>query len=252
MLTRGRRAASRRSCARRARPRRRGRRSRRSTTAGRLPTSSRTSTSRRCRRLADGQGVTLMLVPAEAVGAMGTLAALGGALRAGGDAAATDGADRAAVSGTTGGRLLGRPRARARGARDGHASRSSGSTSAIGALCAAVVAAFDGALWLQLVVFAVVSAGTLCLTRPALRSRFVNAPLDPVERAGAGRAARGRRRRDPGRDRADAVRCASGPRTGARARRTSSAIDVGATVEVVAVEGVAVIVRVTDAEAAQT
>ncbi len=41
-------------------------------------------------KLADGQGVTLMLVPAEAVGAMGTLAALGGALRAGGDAAAAD------------------------------------------------------------------------------------------------------------------------------------------------------------------
>ena len=41
-------------------------------------------------KLADGQGVTLMLIPAEAIGAMGTLAALGGALRAGGDAAAAD------------------------------------------------------------------------------------------------------------------------------------------------------------------
>jgi regulator of protease activity HflC (stomatin/prohibitin superfamily) len=41
-------------------------------------------------KLADGKGMTLMLVPAEAVGAMGTLAALGGALRAGGDVAATD------------------------------------------------------------------------------------------------------------------------------------------------------------------
>ena len=50
---------------------------------------------------------------------------------------------------------------------------------AVGALCAAVVAALDGALWLQLVVFAVVSASTLYLTRPALRSRFINAPLVP-------------------------------------------------------------------------
>jgi hypothetical protein len=38
--------------------------------------------------------MTLMLVPAEAVGAMGTLAALGGALRSGGDAAALDGPSR--------------------------------------------------------------------------------------------------------------------------------------------------------------
>jgi regulator of protease activity HflC (stomatin/prohibitin superfamily) len=45
-------------------------------------------------RLADGQGVTLMLVPAEGVGAMGALAALGGALRSGEDAAATDGSSK--------------------------------------------------------------------------------------------------------------------------------------------------------------
>ena len=35
-----------------------------------------------------------MLVPAEAVGAMGTLAALGGALRSGSDVAAADGPPR--------------------------------------------------------------------------------------------------------------------------------------------------------------
>lgn len=121
----------------------------------------------------------------------------------------------------------------------------------IGALCAAVVAAFDGALWLQLVVFAVVSAGTLYLTRPALRSRFVNAPLIPsnvpalVGRRGvvvvaipAGTGGRGQVR--------------VGTEDWSARSTDEGAIDVGATVEVVAVEGVAVIVRDTDAEPAQT
>ncbi|MGI8973360.1 MAG: SPFH domain-containing protein [Gaiella sp.] len=45
-------------------------------------------------KLADGQGMTLMLVPAEAIGAMGTFTALGSALKAGGDAAAVDAPSR--------------------------------------------------------------------------------------------------------------------------------------------------------------
>ncbi len=116
---------------------------------------------------------------------------------------------------------------------------------AAGALCAAVVAALDGALWLQLVVFAVVSAGTLLLTRPALRSRFVNAPLIPsnvpalVGRRGvvvvpipAGTGGRGQVR--------------VGTEDWSARSSDERAIESGATVEVVAVEGVAVIVRVTD------
>lgn len=113
---------------------------------------------------------------------------------------------------------------------------------AVGALCAAVVAAFDGALWLQLVVFAVVSAATLYLTRPALRSRFVNAPLVPsnvpalVGRRGvvvvaipAGTGGRGQ------------VRVGTEDWS---ARSTDEAtVAVGVTVEVVSIEGVAVIVR---------
>ncbi len=112
---------------------------------------------------------------------------------------------------------------------------------AAGALCAAVVAAFDGALWLQLVVFAVVSAATLYLTRPALRSRFVNAPLVPsnvpalVGRRGvvvaipAGTGGRGQ------------VRVGTEDWS---ARSTDEAtVAVGVTVEVVSIEGVAVIVR---------
>lgn len=113
---------------------------------------------------------------------------------------------------------------------------------AAGAACAAVVAAFDGALWLQLVVFAVVSAGTLYLTRPALRSRFVNAPLVPSNVP----ALVGRR---------GVVVVAIPGGTGGRgqvrigtedwsARSTEeSEIAVGVTVEVVSIEGVAVIVR---------
>lgn len=112
----------------------------------------------------------------------------------------------------------------------------------VGALCAAVVAAFDGPLWLQLVVFAVVSAATLYLTRPALRSRFVNAPLIPsnvpalVGRRGvvvvpvpAGTGGRGQAR--------------IGTEDWSARSADETAIDEGATVEVVAVEGVAVIVR---------
>ena len=113
---------------------------------------------------------------------------------------------------------------------------------AAGALCAAVVAAFDGALWLQLVVFAVVSAATLYLTRPALRSRFVNAPLVPsnapalVGRRGvvvvaipAGTGGRGQVR--------------IGTEDWSARSTEESQIDVGATVEVVSIEGVAVLVR---------
>jgi membrane protein implicated in regulation of membrane protease activity len=120
----------------------------------------------------------------------------------------------------------------------------------VGALCAAVVAALDGALWLQLVVFAVVSAGTLYLTRPALRSRFVNAPLIPsnvpalVGRQGvvviaipAGTGGRGQVK--------------VGTEDWSARSTDERSIEVGATVEVVAVEGVAVIVRVAGDAAAQ-
>jgi len=113
----------------------------------------------------------------------------------------------------------------------------------VGALCAAVVAAFDGALWLQLVVFAVVSAATLYLTRPALRSRFVNTPLVPsnvpalVGRRGivvvsipAGTGGRGQVR--------------IGTEDWSARSLGEEAIAVGETVEVVSIEGVAAIVRV--------
>jgi membrane protein implicated in regulation of membrane protease activity len=112
----------------------------------------------------------------------------------------------------------------------------------IGALCAAAVAALGGALWLQLVVFAVVSAVTLLVTRPALRSRFVNAPLVPsnvpalVGRRGvvvvaipAGTGGRGQVR--------------VGTEDWSARSSDETVIEAGATVEVVAVEGVAVIVR---------
>ena len=118
---------------------------------------------------------------------------------------------------------------------------------AVGALCAAVVAALVGALWLQLVVFAVVSAGTLYLTRPALRSRFVNAPLIPsnvpalVGRRGvvvvtipAGTGGRGQVR--------------VGTEDWSARSSDERVIETGATVEVVSVEGVAVIVRVAGAD----
>ncbi len=113
---------------------------------------------------------------------------------------------------------------------------------AVGALCAAIVAGFDGALWLQLVVFAVVSAGTLYLTRPALRSRFVNAPLVPsnvpalVGRRGvvvvaipAGTGGRGQVR--------------IGTEDWSARSTDESPVEVGLTVEVVSIEGVAVLVR---------
>jgi len=116
---------------------------------------------------------------------------------------------------------------------------------AAGALCAAVVAAFDGALWLQLVVFAVISAGTLYLTRPALRSRFVNAPLVPsnvpalVGRRGvvvvaipAGTGGRGQVR--------------IGTEDWSARSRDESPVEAGVTVEVVSIEGVAVIVRLVE------
>ncbi len=120
---------------------------------------------------------------------------------------------------------------------------------AVGALGAAATAALGGALWLQLVVFAVVSAATLLLTRPALRSRFVNAPLVPsnvpalVGRRGvvvvaipAGTGGRG------------LVRI--GTEDWSARSDSERAVDVDATVEVVAIEGVAVIVRpVVDADA---
>jgi membrane protein implicated in regulation of membrane protease activity len=112
----------------------------------------------------------------------------------------------------------------------------------VGALCAAVVAAVDGALWLQLVVFALVSAGTLYLTRPALRSRFVNAPLIPsnvpalVGRRGVvvveipgGTGGRGQVR--------------IGTEDWSARSEDETAIAAGTTVEVVAIEGVAAIVR---------
>ncbi|MGI8973361.1 MAG: NfeD family protein [Gaiella sp.] len=112
----------------------------------------------------------------------------------------------------------------------------------VGALCAAIVAAFDGALWLQLVMFAVVSAATLYLTRPALRSRFVNAPLVPsnvtalVGRRGvvvvaipAGTGGRGQVR--------------IGTEDWSARSKGEEAIASGETVEVVAIEGVAAIVR---------
>ena len=112
----------------------------------------------------------------------------------------------------------------------------------VGALCAAIVAALDGALWLQLVVFAVVSAATLYLTRPALRSRFVNAPLVPsnvpalVGRRGvvvvaipAGTGGRGQVR--------------IGTEDWSARSAGEEAIATGETVEVVAIEGVAAIVR---------
>ncbi len=113
---------------------------------------------------------------------------------------------------------------------------------AIGALCAAVVAAFDGPLWLQLVVFAIVSASTLFLTRPALRSRFLSTPLVPsnapalVGRRGvvvvaipAGTGGRGQ------------VHIGTEDWSARSADETD--VEVGATVEVVALEGVAVLVR---------
>lgn len=113
---------------------------------------------------------------------------------------------------------------------------------AVGALCAAAVAAFDGPLWLQLVMFAVVSAATLYFTRPALRSRFVNAPLVPsnvpalVGRRGvvavaipAGTGGRGQ------------VRVGTEDWSARSTEETE--IAVGATVEVVSIEGVAVLVR---------
>jgi len=115
---------------------------------------------------------------------------------------------------------------------------------AVGALSAAAVAAADGALWLQLVVFAIVSAGTLYFTRPALRSRFVNAPLVPsnvpalVGRRGvvavaipAGTGGRGQVR--------------VGTEDWSARSFDEKPIEAGATVEVVAIEGVAVIVRQT-------
>jgi membrane protein implicated in regulation of membrane protease activity len=113
---------------------------------------------------------------------------------------------------------------------------------AVGALCAAAIAAFDGALWLQLVVFALVSAGTLYFTRPALRSRFVNAPLIPsnvpalVGRHGVvvieipgGMGGRGQVR--------------VGTEDWSARSSSEEAIATGATVEVIAVEGVALLVR---------
>jgi membrane protein implicated in regulation of membrane protease activity len=122
---------------------------------------------------------------------------------------------------------------------------------AAGALCAAATAALGGALWLQLVVFAVVSAATLLLTRPALRSRFVNAPLVPsnvpalVGRHGvvavaipAGTGGRGQVR--------------IGTEDWSARSEGEGAVDAGATVEVVAVEGVAVIVRPVAAADGQT
>jgi membrane protein implicated in regulation of membrane protease activity len=115
---------------------------------------------------------------------------------------------------------------------------------AVGALCAAAVAAADGALWLQLVVFALVSAGTLYFTRPALRSRFVNAPLVPsnvpalVGRRGvvvvaipAGTGGRGQVR--------------IGTEDWSARSTEETAIEAGTTVEVVAIEGVALMVRQT-------
>ena len=44
---------------------------------------------------------------------------------------------------------------------------------ALGSLAALIVAALGGAIWLQIVVFAVVSAATLLLTRP-LAQKYVN------------------------------------------------------------------------------
>ena len=41
-------------------------------------------------KVADGQGMTLLLVPSDAIASMGAITALGGALQAGRDASATD------------------------------------------------------------------------------------------------------------------------------------------------------------------
>jgi len=114
---------------------------------------------------------------------------------------------------------------------------------ALGALAAAIAASLDADLWVQLVVFAVVSVLSLVLTRRPLRAMLRSAPLVPsnapaiVGRRGvvtivipAGTGARGQ------------VRIGTEDWS---ARRVDSEdeIAVGTTVEVVALEGVTALVR---------
>jgi membrane protein implicated in regulation of membrane protease activity len=118
---------------------------------------------------------------------------------------------------------------------------------AFGALAAAVAASLDVALWVQVIVFAVVSVVSLGLTRRPLRAALKSVPLVPsnapaiVGRRGvitiaipAGTGARGQ------------VRIGTEDWS-ARPADGNEGIAVGTTVEVVALEGVTALVRgVTD------
>lgn len=114
---------------------------------------------------------------------------------------------------------------------------------AFGAFAAAVAALFGAPVWLQLVVFAVVSVVSLVLTRRPLKAALRSAPLVPsnapaiIGRRGvvtiaipAGTGARGQ------------VRIGTEDWS-ARPVDTESALAVGQTVDVVGLEGVTAIVR---------
>lgn len=114
---------------------------------------------------------------------------------------------------------------------------------AFGALAAGVAALFGAELWLQLVVFAVVSVVSLVLTRRPLKAALRSAPLVPsnapaiVGRRGvvtiaipAGTGARGQ------------VRIGTEDWS-ARPENDDAALEKGATVEIVGLEGVTAIVR---------
>lgn len=118
---------------------------------------------------------------------------------------------------------------------------------ALGAFAAAVAASLDAALWVQVIVFAVVSVVSLGLTRRPLKAALKSVPLVPsnapaiVGRRGvitiaipAGTGARGQ------------VRIGTEDWS-ARPADGNEGIAIGTTVEVVALEGVTALVRgVTD------
>jgi membrane protein implicated in regulation of membrane protease activity len=114
---------------------------------------------------------------------------------------------------------------------------------AVGALAAAIAASLDAELWLQLVVFAVVSVVSLVLTRRPLKAALKSAPLVPSNAP----AIIGRR---------GVVTIAIAEGTGARgqvrigtedwsARPEDAGVGIpaGATVEIVGLEGVTALVR---------
>jgi membrane protein implicated in regulation of membrane protease activity len=123
---------------------------------------------------------------------------------------------------------------------------------AFGGLAAAIAASFDAALWIQVVVFAVVSVLGLALTRRPLKAALRSVPLVPsnapaiVGRRGvitiaipAGTGARGQ------------VRIGT-EQWSARPADENRGIDVGTTVEVVALEGVTALVQPLEALSAET